>query len=284
MKSKTYGPYDLIHGHGDNCFFSSLFREKTPFLMTFHGTMAKILDDVSDPRLKPVLYPERVAVNRCDVAVACSRAVKNELTYYYGTSAGKIKVIYNGIDVKKFAPMDKKAARRKLGMPESGKYALWVGSNPTRKRLKTAVKAVEKSKCSKLLVVGMTGENMRKTVFLGKLPEAALIAAYSAADVLIFPTAYEGFPIVPLEALSCGLPVIASEESNIGEIIEESKHGFIVKDGNPNCYQRKIDQIINDDSALNQISINCRELALDYSWQKQANKYWLIYRSLLRNR
>ncbi len=283
-KIKSHGPYDIIHGHGDNCFFSSLFRDKTPFLMTFHGTMAKFLEGATDPRLRPSLYPERVAVARCDIAVACSNAVKNELIHYYQTSAEKIKVIHNGVDVEKFVPMDKKEARRKLSLPERNKYALWVGSNPLRKRLQTAVKAVEKSQCSKLLVVGMMGRNVGKTVFLGKIPEHDLITAYSAADVLLFPTIYEGFPMAPLEALACGLPAIVSEESNLGEIIEEGTHGFVIKGGNPLAYQEKIDLIINDDSRLEEMSVKCRELALNYCWQKQAEKYWRIYQGLLKNR
>jgi len=282
-KTKAYGPYDIIHGHGDNCFFSALFRDKTPFLMTFHGTMAKVLQESHGPRKIPRLYAEKLAASRCDIAVACSNAVKNELTHFYGTSAKKIKVIHNGVNVEKFVPIDKKEARRKLSLPENDKYALWVGSNPFRKRLPTAIEAVEKSKCSKLIVAGMTGKNVGKTVFLGKISEHALIAAYSAADFLLFPTIYEGFPMVPLEALACGLPTIVSEESNLGEIIEEGVHGFVIKGGNPTSYQEKIDLIINNDTAQKEMSINCRELALNYSWQKQAKKYWQIYQRLLKN-
>jgi len=283
-KTKIFGPYDIIHGHGDNCFFSSLFRDNTPFLMTFHGTMAKSLQRSIDPREKTLLYVEKTAACRCDVAVACSNAVKNELVNYYEISPKKIKVIHNGINVEKFVPIDKQVARRKLLLPERNTYALWVGSNPYRKGLSTAVKAVEKSSCSKLLVVGTTGKNLGKTIFLGKLSEQDLIAAYSAADVLIFPTIYEGFPMVALEALACGLPTIVSEESNLGEIITEGVHGFVVKGGSATSYQEKIDYIINDANILKEMSIKCRTLALNYCWQKQTEKYWLLYQQLLKNR
>lgn len=282
-KTKAYGPYDIIHGHGDNCFFSSLFRDKTPFLMTFHGTMAKVLEHSSDLRNKPFLYAEKAAADRCDIAVACSEAVKNELVQYYAVSPQKIKVIHNGINIEKFIPIDKKEARRKLSLPQHNTYALWVGSNPHRKRLSTAVKAVENSQCSKLLVIGINGQNSGKTIFLGKLSEQDLITAYSAADVLLFPTVYEGFPIVPLEALACGLPAIVSKQSNLGEIIKEGTHGFIVKSENPTAYQEKLDQIINDTTTLQELSTKCRALALDYSWQNQAEKYWLLYQRLLKN-
>ncbi|MCL2643666.1 MAG: glycosyltransferase family 4 protein [Candidatus Bathyarchaeota archaeon] len=283
-KTKGFGSYDIIHGHGDNCFFSSLFRErKTLFLMTFHGTMAKALQGSTDLQNRLLVYAEKIAAVKCDIAFACSDAVKNELIQYYGVPSKKIKVIHNGVNVKKFVPIDKKEARRKLSLPEHNTCALWVGTSPHRKGLLTAVKAVEKSLCSKLLVVGLTGRNSGKTVFLGKIPEQDLITAYSAADVLIFPTIYEGFPMVPLEALSCGLPVIVSEASNMGEIITEGDQGFVVKDETITAYQEKIDHIINDSVALKEMSIKCRNLALDYSWQKQAEKYWLTYQWLLKN-
>ena len=79
-KTKTFGPFDIIHGHGDNYLFSSLFRNKTPFLMTFHGTMTKT-SQRSEPGTIPVFYTEKVATSRYDIAVACSNALKNELPY-----------------------------------------------------------------------------------------------------------------------------------------------------------------------------------------------------------
>lgn len=251
--------------------------------MTFHGTMAKAMGGSIDPRGRTLLYAEKVAADRCDVAVTCSDAVKAELAQYYGVSSKKVKVIHNGVNVEKFVPIDKKVARKKLSLPEINTYALWVGTSPYRKGLLTAVKAVEKSHCSKLLVVGTMGENSGKTVFLGKVSEQDLITAYSAADVLLFPTTYEGFPMTALEALSCGLPVIVSEASNLGEIITEGNQGFVVKDRNIAAYQEKIDCVVNNDVVLKEMSVKCRKLALSYSWQKQAEKYWLLYQKLLKN-
>ena len=283
-KTKQHGPYEIIHGHGDNCVFTALFRDKTPFLMTFHGTMAKVLEESSDPRKIPHLYTEKIAAARCDIAIACSYAVKNEIMQFYGCPAKKIQVIHNGVNVEKFSPIDKQEARKRLSLPQNHKYALWVGSNPQRKRLSTAIKAIEKSNCAKLLVVGMNGENIGKTVFLGKISEQDLIVAYSAADLLIFPTVYEGFPMVPLEALACGLPTIVSEESNLGEIIKDGIQGFVINGEKPIDYQEKIDLVINDDDLLKEMAIKSREIALNYSWHNQAKKYWQIYKELLKNR
>lgn len=285
-KIKEIQRFDIIHGHGDNCFFPSLFRGKTPFIMTFHGTMAKAIRASENrhlgPRIMPILYTEKTAALRCDMAIACSIAVKNELVTFYGISPHKIRVIHNGVNVNTFKPHNKKKARNLLGLPEKRKYAIWVGTNPRLKGLSIAIKTIKSLKDISLIVVGISGTNSENVLFFGKIKERQLLCLlYNAADFLIFPTLYEGFPLVPLEALACSLPIIVSEESNLGEIINEGVHGFVINDRNPLSYKEKIELLLNDSRMLNDMSVQCRNLAVNYSWKKQAEKYWKIYNLLI---
>ncbi|MEM2145353.1 MAG: glycosyltransferase family 4 protein [Candidatus Jordarchaeaceae archaeon] len=277
-KIRDERPFDIIHGHGDNCFFPSLFRGETPLIMTFHGILKKALAS-SGPKTIPLICTEKVAALRCNIAVACSRAVKNELVTLYGVNPQRITVIHNGVDISNFVPEDESRAKRKLKLPLRNKYALWVGTDPIRKGLPKAMKVVEKIPGFRLIVVGLNGKNTQKVIFLGKISESELISAYNAADFLLFPTNYEGFPLVPLEALACGLPIIVSKESNLGEIIEEGVHGFVVKDNDPMSYREKIMRLLSQD--LEEMSFKCRELAVNYSWERQAEKYWKVYLSML---
>ncbi len=253
--------------------------------MTFHGTLEGVCHRKYGSKISPHLFtvflPEKVAALRCDLVVACSKAVKNELVSFYGVNQNKIAIVHNGVNVNKFFPQDKKWARRELGLPPKNKYALWIGTDPIRKGLSIAIKAVEKIPNIILLVVGISGNNFGKTIFLGKLSEAKIMDAYNAADFLIFPTIYEGFPLVPLEALACGLPIIVSAESNLGEIIDEGVHGFVVTERSPSAYEEKIKFLLNDDVMLEKMSFECRNLAVKYSWKKQAEKYWKIYRRII---
>lgn len=277
-------PFDVIHGHGDNCFFPSLFRDDTPFIMTFHGTMKgaySIFGRKLGPRTMPAFYTEKVAALRCDIAVACSNAVKNELQVFYGASPKKLKVIHNGVDTDKFVPQDKNIARKKLRLHPKYKYGIWVGTNPSLKGLSIAMKALEGLKNVHLLIVGVEGKNSVNLTFLGKVyNHELLLTLYNAADFLIFPTFYEGFPVVPLEAMACGVPIVVSKESNMEEIIKDGIHGFIIKDKNPMMYREKVEQLLSYDKTLEDISIRCRELAIKLSWKKQAEKYWKIYEEL----
>jgi glycosyltransferase involved in cell wall biosynthesis len=180
--------------------------------------------------------------------------------------------------------MDKKKARNILGLPEKKNYAIWVGTNPELKGLPVALKAVKGLKNAYLLVVGISGINSENIISWGKVNDyRLLLILYNAADFLIFPTMYEGFPLVPLEAMACGIPIIVSKESNMGEIIREGVHGFIVKDRNPLSYKDRIELLINDTEMLNNMAIQCRSLAINYSWEKQAKRYWEIYKRICAN-
>jgi glycosyltransferase involved in cell wall biosynthesis len=285
-KAKFYGPFDIIHGHGDNCFFSSLFGNQRPFVMTFHQTMKgyirRIFGSRISPRLFPLFYPEIVAAARCDSIIACSKAVKDELVSLYGINSSKVQVIYNGVDTINFRPFDKKRARRMLGLPENKKYGIWVGTNPEPKRLSTAVKSVKGLKDTYLLVVGISDAQYENIISFGRIQDKQLMCIlYNAADFLIFPTLYEGFGLVTLEAMACGLPVIISKECPAREIIQEGTHGFVIRDDEPLSYKAKIESLLDNNSEIEDMSVQCRSLALQYSWKKQAEKYWKIYKRSL---
>jgi glycogen(starch) synthase len=281
-KIRRLKTFDIIHGHADNCLFPSLFRSETPFLMTFHGLRGKS-SARNDPRLYPILYAEKVAASKCDVAVACSNAVKKELIDLYDIKTTKIAVIHNGVDIAKYTTQDKTQARLQLHLPVNRRYGLWVGADPIRKGLSIAMKAVEGVPNTRLLVVGIRGKNRGKTVFLGKLTDSELIAAYNAADFLIFPTAYEGFPVVPMEAMACGLPIIVSKESNMGEIITDGVHGLVIENRDSQPYRENIEFLLNNAATFKNMSVACRQLAMRYSWRNQSEKYCKLYRRFLKS-
>jgi len=267
--------FDIIHGHGENCFFVALLRRNTPFVMTFHGTYSK--STRQDARILPSYYAEKTAAYKCDIAVACSNSVKEEIKSQYGISGNKIKVIYNGVDTETFAPQNKDQSRQILNLPKSKYYALWVGRDPFRKGLKTVLKTLADFPDVHLIIVGFRMANTKKVTCFGKASLDKLVNAYNSADFLFFPTIYEGFPNVPMEAMACGLPIIVSKQSNMGEVISQGKQGFVVDNDN---YSDRIESLLQNQQLREKIAVNCRELALHYDWNKQAQKYLDLYKKL----
>lgn len=274
--------FDVLHG---GCFFPLLFGKETPLIETFHGTGAGIYFRFK-MRLKNYqkflcMFPDKIVARKCDAVVACSQSVKKELVTFYQADPQRIRVIYNGVDVNKFRIQNKTEARKKLGLPSKKKLGIWVGTDRRRKGLDTAIEAVRGLRGVRLLVVGLAGESDGKIIYFGRVNEATKILLYNCADFLIFPTLYEGFPLVPLEAMACGLPIIISKECPTKEIIKKGVHGLVIDDGKPEHYAEKIEAILNDNTHYEEISLNCRQLAEKYSWENQGKEYLKIYEKLI---
>lgn len=208
---------DVVHGHGDNCVGLRAFPPECPYVVTFHGTAAGMYRNVfaDGGPCRRVLskarpFPERVAARQCDAAVACSPRIRDELVEHYGTDPEKIVVIRNGVDASRFVPVPRDEAAERLGLSPDERYVLWVGTDPLRKGLETAVRAVEATSGLRLLVMGVRGEDTSSVRYLGRVGGEQVADVYSAAAALLFPSLYEGDPLVIWESLACGTPVVTS--------------------------------------------------------------------------
>ena len=287
IRIKRSNPFDVIHGHGDHCFFPALFRDRTPLITNIHGVRkaARYREFgpnslfLKDPRILPLFWPEDLAAKRSNITVACSKSERDELISFHGLKPAKIKVIYNGVDLSKFRPLNKQDARRSLGLPENKTYAIWVGNTPTVKGLEIAIKAVKDLRNLYLLVVGISGNNFDNVIFWGMISNPQkLCELYNAADFLIFPTRYESFGLVALEAMACGVPIIISKECPVREIITDGVEGFVVDQRNSESYTEKIMMTLSDLSQDQATSIRCRKLAEKYSWEKAGQEYLKLYK------
>jgi len=283
--------FDLVHGNGDTCFLYSIARRTDiPFLMTFHGTNIgralahRELSSAKKNFLRLIdSVPEFVAAKRSDVAVACSKSVENELKRYYGIDSAKIRVVYNGVDTDRFKPLPRRIARRLLNLPESRTLGIWVGNDPFLKGLDIATKAVGESRDVRLLVVGLHGKETEHVRYLGRMHPfdlRGMCLLYNSADFLIFPSRYEGFAIVPLEALSCGLPIILSPRVSTAEIMTNSNEGCIARTMDPRDYSDLIGRLLDSPQETQRMARNARALALKFDWKNQLKQYLDVYEEL----
>ncbi len=162
--------------------------------------------------------------------IANSEMVKREITAHFGTPAGQIKVIYNGLPATTAPPDARQKVRQELGLAETEYVALFVGSGWERKGLRHAIEAVQHAPGVTLLVAGR-GKQRRlgadeRVHFLGPRNDVPQLLA--AADVFILPTLYDPFSNACLEALAAGLPVITTEANGFAEIIRAGVEGDVV--------------------------------------------------------
>ena len=283
--------FDLVHGNGDTCFLYSIARRTDmPFLMTFHGTtigLAIAFRELSSAKKNFFRLidsvPEFVAARRSDIAVACSKKVENELTRYYGIDSTKTRVIYNGVDTDQFKPLPRRIARKLLNLPNSKTLGIWVGNDPLRKGLDIATKAVSEHRDVRLLAVGLHGKDTEQVKYLGRthyFDLGRMCLLYNSADFLIYPSRYEGFPMVSLEALSCGLPIILSPRVPTAEIMTDSNEGRIARTMDPREYSDLIGKLLDSPQETQRMAGNARALALKFDWKNQLKKYFDVYEEL----
>ena len=172
-------------------------------------------------------------------AVICiSQMVKREIQEAFGLDDVRLPVIYNGIDPQVYNPgvrAERQRIRQELGVPEAVPLFLFVGSGYERKGLDRVLEALPTA-CW-LLVVGKDKHEKsyrqlaeRRGVagrvrFLGAQRDVR--PYYGAADAFVFPTRYEPFGNVILEAMACGLPVVTTTDCGGADLIEDGVSGHV---------------------------------------------------------
>jgi glycosyltransferase involved in cell wall biosynthesis len=236
-------------------------------------------------------------IRRADAIIAVSKCTKGDLIRYYSVPSEKIKVIYEGVDAR-FQPVTEPDALARVraiyGLPE--RFILYVGTIEPRKNLSTLLEAYkllrEEGLEHRLVIVGRKGwlykgffQRLRElglegeVIFPGFVPDGDLPALYSAADLFVFPSLYEGFGLPVLEAMACGTPVIASNSSSLPEVIEDA--GIMVDPLDVGALLRAIELILRDERMRREMRARGLEQAAKFSWERAARETLEVYRSVV---
>jgi teichuronic acid biosynthesis glycosyltransferase TuaC len=237
-------PIDLIDAHYvyPDGYAATLIGERLniPVFITARGT------DINLFSRMPLIRPKIVtALNRAAGIIAVSEALKTRMVEL-GIAAEKIAVIRNGIDREVFYPRDRNEARQRLNLNTKDKILLSVGALVPVKGFDRLIDAVvllnreEKGSRLKLFIIGEGAERralesqisnlkLENCVrLLGAKPQSELADWYSAADLFCLASHREGCPNVVVEALACGLPVVATDVGGIAELIGSETCGRLI--------------------------------------------------------
>lgn len=211
----------------------------------------------------------------------------------------KISTIYPAIHerYRPLATVNDAAIQKKYNLPE--KFVLYVGGLAQHKNVRTLIRAFAQLKRStslpqKLVIVGgqfHTHNDIEvhdiarellgnEVIFTGVVPDDDLVILYNKADVFVFPSRYEGFGLVPLEAISCGTPVIASPVGSLPEVL--GKAALWVEDPlDEQGYAEAIAQVLENPLLRTEMIQKSIEQAQRFSWTQTARQTINIYQSLL---
>ncbi len=296
----------LIHFNGCNAFVDHHINT----IHFCHSAWLHFLPDIREPILKKLYHIVYSYLNAklegfimkrlAKTVVAVSEKVKRELIEDVGIPEGNIKVIYNGVDIKIFHPLrgnKKEEDYLKTLFPyKKGDFILLFAGDMRR-----AVKGVDTIlKMAEILdnpnIVILLAGSKKGNIFLKKLKTMKnsrvfflgyrkdLDSIMRNADVFVFPTRYEPFSLVILEAMASGLPVITSKPEICGaaELIEDGVNGFLMRE-NTDPYEL-VEIIINlykNPSLKKRIGENARKTAMKYTWKEMAKRYEKLYMEIL---
>ncbi len=301
--------FDIIHAHTPftlgflGKYIAS--RHKIPLLYTHHTQYP----DYAKFYLKEkILLPYLAQVvttwfsNFSDAVIAPSYKIKKLLREYDVKKT--IYILPTGIDTDIFkeSPKERKNLREKLDVSFKTKLLLFVGRIGKEKNIEFLINmfknVLEKSKIPvNLLIVGdgpyleyfqQLSQKLKINSFIkftGSVPYKEMPKYYQGADIFVFSSLTDTQGIVILEAMACGLPVVALKDNAFKNIVINNKNSFLI---NPednkkeqNIFAQKVLGLLNNPLLYKKFSNNSRQIAQQFSEKKQAKKLLEIYRTLI---
>ncbi len=229
-------------------------------------------------RLERVIRP--LSIRRCGGLIIGSSAEAARVQKVYGVPSKKISKIFNPLDFSEWRAGSRPDARRNLGIAESARVAVWHGRVDIHTKGLDVLLEAWKIVCASrgeqellLLLVG-TGsdsDNLEDMIRRMQVPHVRWKRDYildraeirqflAAADMYVFPSRREGFPVAPLEAMACGLPVVASSAPGIVDIFDEGEKcgGIVVPVGDVAALATNLGRLIDDDATARSLGVRAR--------------------------
>lgn len=235
---------------------------------------------------------KRAALGRSRIAYAAPSAWLLGMAERSGIldTALDARVIPNGVDTDLFSPGDREEARQRLGIAANATVLLCVAkdiaTNPY-KGFATLVAACEqladRGLAATLLAIGGDGPPRRiGNVEIRFIPfvsdSSALVAYYRAADVFVLPSRAEALGLTIIEAMSCGLPVVASNAGGIPEVVEDGETGVLFEAGNAGVLAERLASLLDDPALRARLGANGALRAKQrFSVHGQAESYLAYY-------
>ena len=284
------GNFDVIHAHDWLVAYAAKTLKNSyniPIVATIHATEAGRNSGIHDETQREA---SEVIVN--------SNYMKNELQRLFGLPYEKINVVPNGVNLNLFNGVERDYNFRRRFAMDNEKIILFMGRLVYEKGVQHLISAMPKIlngyHDSKLVICGKGGmlEELQaqvnsmgisnKVYFAGYMHGKDVQKMYKAADIAVFPSTYEPFGIVALEAMLSENPIVVSDIGGLNEIVQHRENGMKAYCGNPNSIADSILELLYDHKLCADITKKAKnKVRNEYNWNKIAQDTHFTYQKAI---
>lgn len=268
-------------------------------VVTIHDLIPYILPEtVGRGYLSKFLREMPRILELCDGVITVSECSKRDILKFFPIEEDKVFVTPLAAD-SKYKPLDKDKCQEILreAYNITKPFVLYIGGFSPRKNvsaLMTAFSSIHKNLDEEhdLVIVGANKDDINilkqlsvdlniesNVIFTGFVQEELLPVFYNSCNVFVYPSIYEGFGLPPLEAMSCGTPVITSDISSIPEVVGDG--GILIDPFNMKSIMYSLEALLNDESIRIELSTKALKRASQFSWSKTSEQTIEAYKNIL---
>ena len=291
------GGFDVIHAHDWLVTYAAKSLKNAydiPIVATIHATEAGRNSGIHDETQRYINDTEWLLTYEATEVIVNSNYMKNEIQRLFGLPFDKINVIPNGINLSNFTGIERDYDFRRQYAMDNEKIILYVGRLVYEKGIQNLIAAMPKVLSNyndaKLIIAGRGGmiDELKaeaaslglnnKIYFTGYLDSKQVQKMYKCADVAVFPSTYEPFGIVALEAMLAGVPTVVSDVGGLNEIVNHGVDGMKSYAGNPNSIADSITALLYDHQLANNCAKRARQKVKEqFNWEKIAQDTHFTY-------
>ena len=291
------GGFDVIHAHDWLVTYAAKSLKNAydiPIVATIHATEAGRNSGIHDETQRYINDTEWLLTYEATEVIVNSNYMKNEIQRLFGLPFDKINVIPNGINLSNFTGIERDYDFRRQYAMDNEKIILYVGRLVYEKGVQHLIAAMPKILSNyndaKLIIAGRGGmmDELRaeasnlglndKIYFTGYLNSKQVQKMYKCADVAVFPSTYEPFGIVALEAMLAGVPTVVSDVGGLDEIVTHGVDGMKSYAGNANSIADSVTALLYDHQLATNVSKKAKQKVKDqFNWEKIAQDTHFTY-------
>lgn len=258
--------FDIIHMHNFRTYQNIIVhtyakKYNVPYIIQAHGSVSRIVEKKSLKYIYDVFYGNRLLKDASNVIAVSGVEVDQYLQM--NVPIKKVEVVPNGIDVDLFSSLPEKGSFKKKYNINEKHMILFLGRLHEIKGIDFLIKSYAeliKERTNIILVLAGPDDGYlekakflveeltlkEKVKFTGFISGTEKLAAYVDADVLVYPSVFEIFGLVPFEAIMCGTPVIVTGDCGCSEIVKDAGCGYLIKYGDIHDFIDKIKSLIEN--------------------------------------